>query len=74
MESKYTPFTGGVSPVAGETKVQLKLSNGNEPIDLAEIFHWSKVGRGVEYPHILGWREATQEEYDEYQARKAAFP
>ena len=71
MESKYTPFNGGVSPVAGETIVQLNLSNGNEPIELAETFNWSKVGRGTTYPHILGWKEATQEEFDEYQDRKA---
>jgi len=67
----FVPFTGGVSPVAGETTVQLKLSNGNRPIELAETFNWSKVGRGDTYPHILGWREASQEEFTEYQDRKA---
>lgn len=71
MESKFTPFTGGVSPVAGEILVQLNLSNSNQPIELAETFNWSKGGRGTVYPHILGWREATVEEFDEYQERKA---
>lgn len=71
MESKYTPFNAGVSPVAGKTPVQLYLSNGNEPIERADIFNWSKGGRGEVYPHILGWREATVDELNEYQERKA---
>ena len=71
MESKYTQYNGSVSPVDGETIVQLRLANGNEPIDKAEIFYWGKVGRGKDFPDIWGYREATQEEFDEYQERKA---
>ena len=69
----FVPFTGGVSPVAGETYVQLNLSNNRRPIELAETFNWSKGGRGTTYPHILGWREATKEEFEEYQDRKAKY-
>ena len=67
----YITFNGEFSPVSGDTYVQLKLANSNEPIDRAGIFTWSKEGRGIIYPHILGWRHATEEEYNEYQDKKA---
>jgi len=71
MESEFIPFVGDVNPTTRETIVQLKLSNDNEPIEKAGTFHWGFAGRGTTYPTIESWREATQEEYNEYQERKA---
>jgi hypothetical protein len=40
METEFTKFSGLESPVPGETIVELKLSNGHQPIDKANVFYW----------------------------------
>jgi hypothetical protein len=73
MENSYIPFTTYQQPVEDNTYVQLKLSNGNEPINKASVFTWGAIGRGVVYPHILGYRVVSEKEYNEYQERVANF-
>lgn len=67
----WNRFDGSPPNVSLDTYLQLELSNGNKPIEKAHIFTFTPIGRGTVYPDIFAWRIATEEDYNEYQQRKA---
>ena len=61
----------GNCPVDANVYVQLRLANGHTPIEKAGTFYWGLNGRGDTYPIIEAYRIASEEEFNEYQKRKA---
>jgi hypothetical protein len=70
-EVDFIRHKGQGLPVKPDTLVQLRLSNGNEPINYAHVFYWGSQGRGTLFPHIEAYRLATKQEYIEYQTKLA---